>query len=68
MKASSVAHPMTFEASACELMALSGLLMVYLGHVHRLKRPTHEELWMAQTLRGLYRRIVRQLPTRGSVA
>jgi hypothetical protein len=68
MKPSSAAQIMTFEASAFELMALSGLLLVYMGHVHRLKRPSREELWMAQTLNGFYRRIVRQLPARKSFA
>ena len=68
MKPSSVAHMMTFEASAFELMALSGLLLVYMGHVYRLKRPTREELWMAQTLNGFYRRLVLQLPAIGRVA
>jgi hypothetical protein len=54
---------MTFEANSFEVSALSGLLLLYLGHVYRLERPSCDELLMAQTLHGFYARLVEQLPS-----
>ena len=62
MKPSTNVQLMTFQANSFELLALSGLLLRYLGHIHRHPHPSSDELLMAQTLNGFYDRLVEQLP------